>query len=149
MMSTQSDAPYRRRLKRFRVLAYAAIFLSVPLSAWPQTVRTRDEIARTLSIERVNIADGAVSGEVFNRSSNTVRDVQLFIRYTWLWDNETKPGKPDPGTSTDYTLPGEIPAGGRVPFSFKPSAPLTKAPGGHFETSVGVAGFAEVIPQTR
>ena len=130
-------------------LICATIFLGAPHSAWPQSVRTRDEIARILSVEKVSVADSAVSGEVFNRSSNTVRDVQLFIRYTWLWDNETKPGKADPGTSAYYTLTREIPPGGRAPFDFKPSAPLAKASGGHFETSVAVAGFTEIIPQTR
>jgi hypothetical protein len=148
-MSTPSETMCRSRFNILTALACTTIFLGAPLSAWPQSLRTRDEIARILSIEKVSIADGAVSGEVFNRSSNTVRDVQLFIRYTWLWDNETKPGKDDPGTSAYYTLPSEMPPGGRVPFNFKPSAPLAKASGGHYETTVSVAGFTEIIPQTR
>jgi hypothetical protein len=36
-----------------------------------------------------------------------------------------------------------------VPFTFKPSPPLTKMAGGHFDTSVAIAGFTEVIPQTK
>ena len=92
---------------------------------------------------------GLVSGEVVNRSPHTARDVQLFIRYTWLWDNETKPGSADPGTSTYYTLAKDIPTGGRLPFSFKPSPSLPNVSGGRFETSVAIAGFSEVIPQSR
>ena len=149
MLSTLSDAAYRGPIEVLTALAGAVIFLGAPLMAWPQSVRTRDEIAQVLSIDRVDIMDGAVSGEVLNRSANTVRDVQLFIRYTWLWDNETKPGKTDPGTSAYYTLPGEIPPGGRAPFTFKPSAPFAKASGGHFESSVAVAGFTEVISQSK
>jgi hypothetical protein len=110
---------------------------------------TREEIARIIALEKVNVANGLVSGEVFNRSSHTVRDVQLFIRYTWLWDNETKPGSADPGTSTYYVLAKEIPAGGRLPFTFKPSPPLPNVSGGRFETSVAIAGFTEVMPQSR
>lgn len=126
-------------------LLFAAIFVSLPHSALPQSVRGREDIARILTVEKVNITDGTVSGEVYNRSSNTVRDVQLFIRYTWLWANEMKPGKDDPGTSVYYTLPAEIPPGGRLPFTYKPSPPLSKMAGGHFETSVAIGGFTEVI----
>ena len=124
----------------------AALILGAP-SLGAQMVRERQEITKSLTLDKVHIADGVVSGEVVNSSRHTMRNVQLFIRYTWLWDNETKPGKNDPGTSTYYTLPGEIPPGGRSPFTFKPSPPLPKAADGHFETSVAIAGFTEVIPQ--
>jgi hypothetical protein len=120
-----------------------------PLTAYPQNVRTREDGARILTIEKIAVADGVVTGEVLNRSLNTLRDAQLLIRYTWLWEHETKPGKEDPSTSTYYTLPKEIPPGGRLPFTYKPSPPLPKVSGGHFETSVAIAGFTEVVPQTK
>jgi hypothetical protein len=112
-------------------------------------VRTQQEIGRVLAVEKFTVADGAVAGELVNRSPHTIRDVQLFIRYTWLWANETKPGKEDPGTSTYYTLPKDIPAGGRLPFSFSPTPPLPSVSGGHFETSVSIAGYTEIIPQSQ
>jgi hypothetical protein len=68
-------------------------------SARSQTVRERAEIAAVLAIEKLSVQEGVVSGEIYNRSSHTIRDVQLFIRHTWLWDKEFKPGKDDPGTS--------------------------------------------------
>jgi hypothetical protein len=61
--------------------------LAGPLTAWPQNVRNREEIVRILTVEKVTGVDGVVSGEALNRSANMVRDVQLFIRYTWLWDS--------------------------------------------------------------
>jgi hypothetical protein len=133
----------------FGLLALLVILIGIPRSGLPQGVRTKEEISRTLTVENVAVRDGGVSGEVVNRGSNTVRDVQLLIRYTWLWDKETKPGKDDPGTSSYSTLPKEIAPGGRLPFSFKPSPPLANASGGHFETSVSIGGFTEVIPQTK
>jgi len=118
-------------------------------SARSQTVRERAEIAAVLAIEKLSVQEGVVSGEIYNRSVRTVRDVQLFIRHTWLWDEEFKPGKDDPGTSIYLTLPKEIPAGGHLPFTYSPSPPLPKASGGRFETTVAIAGYAEVIPQTK
>jgi hypothetical protein len=129
---------------------WSALFATLlAYSAGAQTVRERAEIAAVLAIEKLSVQEGVVSGDIYNRTSHTIRDVQLFIRYTWLWDEEFKPGKDDPGTSIYYTLPREIPAGGRLPFTYSPSPPLPKASGGRFETTVAIAGYAEVIPPTK
>jgi len=131
------------------ILMWSALFAT--LLAYPagsQTVRERSEIASILAIEKLSVQDGVVAGEIHNRSPHMVRDVQLLIRYTWLWDEEFKPGKDDPGTSIYYALPKEIPPGGRLQFTYSPSPPLPKASAGRFETTVAVAGYSEVIPQT-
>ncbi|HYA30505.1 MAG TPA: hypothetical protein VEI95_16945 [Acidobacteriota bacterium] len=130
-------------------LLIATFVLVSPPAVAPQNITTHEDAARILAIEKLAIDGGTVSGEVYNRSTHLVRDVQLFVRYTWLWHDEMKPGKDDPGTSSYYTLPKEIPAGGRMSFSFKPSPPLTKISGGRYVTSVAIAGFTEVIPQTK
>jgi hypothetical protein len=98
VISIRAKSAFFHSLAGLIALSMGAILLAAPLTAWSQSVRAREETARILTIETITVADGAVSGEVVNRSSNTVRDVQLFIRYTWLWDNETKPGKDDPST---------------------------------------------------
>lgn len=130
------------------------LFLVFALLSWPeqgfsQTVSTHQEIARVLVLENVTVNDGVVSGVVHNKSSHIVRDVDLFIRYTWLWDDEYHPGKLDPGTSAIYSLKQEMSPGARVRFTFTPSPPLPKVIGGHFDISASVAGFTEVIPQKR
>ncbi len=135
-------------------LVFIALWLGIVMTVWPrvggsQAVRSPDEISRVLVIEKLSVQDGAVSGEVHNLSSRTVRDVQLFVRHTWLWDDERHPGKIDPGTSTFHTLQQEIPPGGTARFNFTQSPPLAKTAGGHFVTTVSIAGFTEVIPQVR
>ena len=137
-----------RNLLGFFVLACLSLaaFHSI---AWAQAVRDREQSSRIVSVENVSVTDGSVSGEVVNRSRNTVRDLQLLIRYIWLWDNETKPDKDDPSRSFYYSLPGEISLGGRTSFTFKPSQPVTNVSGGHFETSASVAGFSEVFLPSR
>ncbi len=140
---------FQSRLFQVPLSASIGLMLLLTVAAHAQMVRERQDIGRLLTLDKIRAADGVVSGEVVNRSSHAMRDVQLFIRYTWLWDNEMKPGKNDPGTSAYDTLSQEIPAGGRLPFTFKPSPPLAKMTGGRFETSVAISGFTEVIPQTR
>jgi len=114
--------------------------------AYPQDIRSKEEIVNVLAIENLSIQEGVVSGEVRNKAKHELRDVQLFVRYTWLWDDERNPGKSDPGTSAYYTLKQTIPPGEKINFTYKPSPPLPKMAAGRFETTVTIAGFTEVIP---
>ena len=114
-----------------------------------QSLRSKEEVSHIIAIDKLAVKDSTVSGEVHNLSPNTLRDVQLYVRYIWLWDNEFHPGNNDPSTSFIYTVPQEIAPGGRAPFTFSPSPPLPKAAGGHFMTAVAEAGFTEVIPGKR
>ena len=88
---------------------WLASLFGLALMAWPlalsgQNVRAREDSARVLTVEKLTVTDGVVTGEVSNRSTRLLRDVQIFVRHTWLWDDEQHPGKSDPGTSTYYTL---------------------------------------------
>jgi hypothetical protein len=127
------------------VLALALTALSP--SARSQKIRSDEETARILALEKFAVQDGVVTGEVRNKSIHALRDVQLFIRYTWLWEDERHPGQIDPGTSAYYTLNETIQPGGKINFAYKPSPPLPKIAGGRFDISVKVAGFTEIIPQ--
>lgn len=114
-----------------------------------QVIKSKEDIQRVAVLEKLTVKDGVVSGELLNKSANRLRDVQLFIRHTWLWDDEMKPGKTDPGTSALYTLPKEIPPRGRLSFTIKPEPPLPRIDGGYFETAATVAAFSEVIEQPK
>ena len=141
----------RNRIKLISIVA-TTLFLAlttVPPAAQSQKVRSEEEIARLLALEKVAVRDGVVSGEVHNIAKHPVSGVQIFIRYTWLWEDERNPGKTDPGTSTYYTLKQTIQPGARAKFTFTPSPPLPKISGGHFDTSVMIAGFKEIIPQNK
>jgi hypothetical protein len=139
----------RERRTIVTALFVGMVVLTTPHTAMSQRVASREEIASILSVEKIAVANGFVSGEVHNRGPHSVREVQLLIRYTWLWDDERNPGKIDPGTSTYHTLTTEIRAGGNLPFTFTPSPPLPKVLGGRYEITVTIAGFAQVIPQTK
>lgn len=145
-----TGAPHRidGRVRLFFFLLGLNFFNGADL-ALPQTVSSKQEIARVLLIDKLSVQDGSVSGEIYNRSLHAVRDVQLFVRHAWLWDDERHPGKDDPGRSEYRTLTQTIAPGETVRFTFAPSSPLPKLSSGHFETSVSIAGFTEIIPWTK
>jgi hypothetical protein len=126
------------------------ILLFLLKSSFAQTVASQNQTGSVVTIENLSAQDGGVSGAIRNKSPNTVRDVQLFIRYTFLWKNEFHPGKESPSAAFYPTVSGDIAPGGSLPFQFTPSPPLPKRSDGKFEQpSVSIAGFTQVIQQKR
>jgi hypothetical protein len=143
-----------KRIRALIVLAFLLLgFITCfwPKPSFSQTVLSQDQAGSVLTIENVAAQpDGSVSGEIRNNSKNTVRDVQLFIRSTFLWKNEFHPGKESPSVASYPTISGEIAPGGSLPFKFTPSPPLPNRMDGRFERpSVSIAGFTQVIPQSK
>jgi hypothetical protein len=134
----------------FVSLLFCAILAPWPKPSFAQNIASQEQAGSVLAIDKVTVQDGTVTGEIRNTSKNTVRDVQLFIRYSWLWANEFRPGKDNPSEAFYQTVAGEIAPGGSMPFKFTPSSPLPKRSGGKFgPPTVSVAGFTQVIPQSR
>ena len=111
-------------------------------------VSISDQQPQAVTIRNVKVQDGAVSGEVVNSSPNVIRDVQLLIRYTWLWKNEMKPGEDNRSDAIFYNVDGETPPGGSKPFTYRPSSPM-KEDAGRYEVSVKVADFTQLVPVKR
>ena len=97
-------------------------------------------------VRDVRDAGDTVSGTVENRGPHPVQNVRLAISHVWLWDNEMHPGDDDFSRTDYYTVPGEVPAGGRSTFSLRPSTPLREGSGGHFVNDVNVTSFDMVVP---
>jgi hypothetical protein len=118
-----------------------------PDAALSATLASQEQAAQVVSVRNLTVKDGAVSGELVNKSPRTIRDVQLLIRYTWLWSNEMHPGEESPGDAVYHTFEGDIAPGGSKPFTYRPASPLPARTDGRFEVSVAVAGYAEIVPQ--
>jgi hypothetical protein len=137
------------------LITFVSLLLGLILALWPkpsfsQNVASQEQAGSVLAIDKVTVQDETVAGEIRNKSKNTVRDVQLFIRYTWLWADERHPGKDNPSAAFYPTVSGDITPGGSMPFKFTPTPPLPKRSGGKFAPpTVSVAGFTQVIPQSR
>jgi hypothetical protein len=100
-----------------------------------------EQVARPFAVQQVVMAGDTVSGVVVNNSRHVMRDVELLIRYGWLWENEFSPGENEPGRAIFYRLPDEIPPGASVPFAYRPELPLPLRTDGRYVPSVEVVGF--------
>lgn len=96
---------------------------------------------QALVIRDVKTHGDVVSGVLVNPSSEVVRNVRLMVRHAWLWNNERHPGANSLGRAAFYTVPGPIPPGTSIPFTYQ--EPLPARPDGHFRSTVEIVEFTE------
>jgi len=132
-----------------RIWIFGALLgiLGLPLSgaAAAAAVVAPSEAAQTIVINDLTVRDGSVSGTIVNKSSATVRGVELLLRQTWLWNNERHPGTDSPGRTLPFTLAGDVAPNASAPFAFQ-IPPLAQRSDGRFVTTMDVTGFTEVGP---
>lgn len=128
-----------------------SLTLGVILLAGQQSLHSATAISnggteQKIVLENLSVQGEAVSGQVRNKSRNTMRDVELLVRHIWHWNNEYRPGKDDPSVAVYYKVDKEISPGATASLNYKPSSALPTRSDGYFETTVSVAGFTELIP---
>jgi hypothetical protein len=130
-----------------RVLGALLGVLSLPLHGVTATagVVTSSDAAQTIVINDLTVNDDSVSGTIVNKSSATVRGVELLLRQVWQWQDEFHPGTDSPGRTLPLTLGGDIAPNGSAPFTFQ-IPPLVQRSDGRFVTTMDVTRFSEVGP---
>lgn len=109
------------------------------------TVVPPSEAAQTIVINNLNVQEGTVSGTVVNKSSATVRGVELLLRQVWQWKDERHPGADSPGRTLPFTLSGDVAPNASAPFTFQ-TPRLPQRSDGQFVTTMDVVSFSEVGP---
>ena len=134
-------------ITRIRIFGALLGILSLPLSgaAAMAVLVAPSETVQTVVINDLTVRDGSVSGIVVNKSSATVRGVELLLRQTWLWNNERHPGTDSPGRTLPFTFAGDVAPNASAPFTFQ-TPPLAPRSDGRFVTTMDVTGFTEVGP---
>lgn len=131
------------------VIAAAALMLPLSLvsSVAGADLISNNQLARSLEARHVvSHPDGSISGTIVNHTDMTVRDVRLMIDYSWVWENDFKPGDENPGHTLYIIAPAAIPPHGEGSFTYRPTSPLPQESDGHFVTSVAVVGFTQMVP---
>jgi hypothetical protein len=133
-----------------RIWIFAALLLgilSLPLhgATAAAAVVPSSEAAQTVVINDLTVKDDSVSGTVVNKSSATVRGVELMLRQVWHWKDERHPGTDSPGRTLPFTLGGEVAPNAGAPFTFQIPR-LPQRSDGRFVTTMEVVSFTEVGP---
>ena len=129
------------------VVVVAALgFTSRIAAAQDTTGAVRSQLQQVVEVRDVRVEPDQVAGTLVNLSSKPVSKIRLRIDNSWLWADERHAGgtEESPGRTAVYTVPGEIPPGGRIAFTYRPDSPLPRRSDGRFETSVAVVGVEQV-----
>ena len=102
------------------------------------------QVGDVLHITDVHATDARVKATLVNNSDSRIKDIQLVIRHTFLWNDERNPGSDNPGRTEFYLVLGEIAPHGQLAFEYRPDPPLPQRADGTFKTSIEIAGFTEV-----
>ena len=131
---------------RLAFVSFAALALAGLAIAAETTLVAPEKLQKIVEVHDVRGQLDEVSGVLVNVSSNPVRNVQVQIDRSWLWKNERHPGanENNPGRSVVYAVPGEIPPGGRLSFTYRPDSALPQRNDGSFGTSVSVVSLEQV-----
>jgi hypothetical protein len=121
------------------VLSLALILLAGrPNPSGADTLVSGPDLGSGVTVRNVALAGGALTGVVSNQSPNVVKNVQILVRYVWLW-------KDSPGRSDYTTVLGEIPPGSVLNFRSVPDPPLPlNRSDGHFTVEAHVVGFTQI-----
>jgi hypothetical protein len=115
------------------------------VTARAEVVTTSSDAAQTIIVKDLTVQDDSVSGTIVNKSSASVRGVELLLRQVWHWKDEFHPGTDNPGRTLPLTLSGDVAPQASAPFTF-PIPPLAQRADGHFVTTMEVTRFSEVGP---
>ena len=105
----------------------------------------KESADQVLTLEKIAIREGEVSGELVNRSPQGVYGVELQVLYSWRWNNDFHPGRDDPGRAEYFKIDREISPGQRVPFVHQPSPPLPVRKDGTFDITIKVISFTKIF----
>ena len=120
------------------------VFVFTSGKANGQTVLAPQEAARIVQLQDLKVTPSLVSGVVVNNSPHVIREIQVLIKYHWLWANEFKPGLDSPGRVFALKVDKELKPGESTAFRFTPDPPLPQRQDGQYDPEVGVASFTIV-----
>jgi len=106
----------------------------------PPTVLPEQQIER-VSVQDVQIDDGAVRALVVNESQDRLEDVTLRVTYQWRWADEFHPGTDSPGFSDTLHLTSPLAPGERREVRYDPPQALPDRADGQFAPEVSVVSF--------
>lgn len=122
-----------------------ALFVGQTGALHADTLVSAPDLGPGVTVRNVALAGGVVTGVVSNQSPNVVKNVQILVRYIWLWNDERNPGSDNPGRSDYTTVLGEIPPGSALGFRSVPDPPLPlNRSDGHFTVEAHVVGFTQI-----
>ena len=124
-------------------LALSGLFVA-DASAQSATVLPESAVRQQVEIRDLLDAPERVQGVVANHTDAALRNVVLFIAYSWRWNDERNPGQDTMSFGDRIEIAGDIPPGGSAGFAYMPTRMLSDRTDGFYQIDVTVRSFTKV-----
>jgi len=136
------------QLKRCIHVALASAALSATVHAATivsETVVPRTELDKyVITIEDI-APNGEINGFVKNTSSQRISDIELLVRYGWVWRTPGGPHSDDPSWAEYIHVDAHgLEPGAALPFTYAPETPLPRRDDGLFVPRVTVVALTKI-----
>ena len=132
-----------KSLHRLSCSLVGALAVGICSGSGADTVVSAPAALNSVTVENLQFDNGAINGEIVNRTQHRLEQVEPQVTYNWLWRNEFKPGADSPGWVGQLTVPATLAPGERYAFHYAPEQPLTTRDDGRFAPSVDVVSYVE------
>ncbi|MEM7467290.1 MAG: hypothetical protein AAF387_10435 [Pseudomonadota bacterium] len=85
--------------------------------------------------------DGSIEGELLNATAQRVTDVQVLVRYSWVWARESNKERKNPSWADTFTFPIDLKPGDSSPLSIPALRKIENNDQGKFLISAKVMGY--------
>ena len=117
-------------------------FVCVPSQALAaDAVLQQQKIEKAVSFLYEVLDDGVIEGELINATPQRVSNIEVLVRYSWIWLQESRESRDDPSWSSTFTFPVELDPGETSPLSIPPIHPVAERDDGFFRISAKVMGY--------
>lgn len=128
--------------------ALVSLVLLLPLSPLrvgaQTTVVPETNVRQQVEIRDLLDAPERVQGVVVNNTEAALRNVVLFVSYSWRWNDERNPGEDLMSFGDRIEIQGDIPPGGSAGFAYMPTRSLSDRTDGYYQIDVTVRSFKKV-----
>jgi len=85
--------------------------------------------------------DGTIAGELLNTTDKRVSDIEVFVRYSWVWARESSQQRESLSWANTFTFPVDLKPGDSSPLSIPPLRELSHREDGKYLISAKVMGY--------
>jgi hypothetical protein len=113
-------------------------------AAQSATVLPESAVRQQVEIRDLLDAPERVQGVIVNNTDAVLRNVVLFIAYSWRWNDERNPGQDTMSFGDRIEIAGDVPPGGSAGFAYMPTRMLSDRTDGFYQIDVTVRSFKRV-----
>lgn len=133
-------------MKRIHLFIFSALSICANLSLNAQTVTSEQVLQQRIIEQAVTylyevLDDGTIEGELLNTTAQRVSDIEVLVRYSWVWARESNKDREDLSWANTFTFPVSLKPGDTSPLSIPPLRPMPARDDGKFLISAKVMGY--------